>query len=136
MSAQTALVLADGQTTPVNKTFSSRGIKGDTALYLDVSSGVGLGLPKLLISYNQSPGTNGATRVKARISLPVMEVISGADGGYTPVPKVAFEVFGKIEFTLPNRASAQNRKDILAFAKNLLGHTVATETVVNFDPPN
>jgi hypothetical protein len=52
------------------------------------------------------------------------------------VPKVAFNLFGKVEFVVPNRASLQNRKDILAYVKNLLAATVISDTVVDYNPPN
>jgi hypothetical protein len=136
MSAQANLVLNDGQATPVAKTFSARGADLKLAKYTDVSGGIGIGMAQVTLSYVQSNASNGSYKVEARITLPVMETISGSDGGYTPIPKVAFNVFGKVEFVVPNRASLQNRKDILAFAKNLLSHTLMTETVVDYNPPN
>lgn len=136
MSAQANLVLNDGQATPVAKTFSARGADLKLAHWTDISGGIGIGMAKITLGNVQAISGNGSYKVEARITLPVMETISGSDGGYTPIPKVAFNVFAKCEFVVPNRASLQNRKDILAFAKNLLAHTVMTETVVDYNPPN
>lgn len=106
------------------------------AFWTDVSGGIGIGMGKITLSNVQTTGPNASYKVEARITIPVMETISGDAGGYTPVPKVAFNLFAKTEIVVPNRASLQNRKDILAYAKNLLAHAMMTSTVVDFDPPN
>jgi hypothetical protein len=106
------------------------------ARWTDTSAGIGIGMGVVTLSYDQANTGNGAYRVEARVTIPVMETISGSDGGYTPQPKVAFNLFAKVEFVVPNRASLQNRKDILAYAKNLLAATVMSDTVVDFNPPN
>lgn len=136
MSTQANLVLADGQSTPVNHTFSARGADLNLAVWKDISGGIGLGVPSITLSYKETDGTNGAWRCEARFVLPVMEVISGSDGGYTPVPKVAYKMFGKMEFIAPSRSTVQNRKDLKAYMANFLAATVASETLVDFNPPN
>lgn len=136
MSVQANLVLNDGQSTPVAKTFSARGADMKSALWTDVSSGLRIGNPLITILNSESTGSNGAYRVVMRVKLPVLEVVSGDAGGYQAVPKVAFEMFGKVELTSPNRASLQNRKDLFAFVKNLMGASVGYETFVDFDPAN
>jgi len=136
MSQQTSLVLNDGQTTPVAKTFSARGADMSLATWKDISSGIAIGNPVITLSNKDSEGNNGVYRVEARVTLPVLEVISGDAQGYTASPKIAYKMFGKVELVSPNRATLQNRKDLLAFVKNLLAHAVMTETSVNFDPPN
>jgi hypothetical protein len=136
MSAQGNLSLNDGQATPVAHTFSARGADMKLALWTDVSGGIGIGMGKITLSNVQSTNGAAAYRVEARVTIPVMEVISGSDGGYTPVPKVAFSMFGKIEFVCPNRSSLQNRKDILAYVKNLAANAVMSDTVETFNPPN
>lgn len=135
MAAQADLVLADGQTTPVNKTFSKRGADLKIAHWRDISSGVNVGMPYITASMKESNGSEGKVVVDMRVALPVTEVISGSDGGYTPQPKVAFTNWFVGSFTLPNRSSLQNRKDILAFAKNLLANSVVSDFVHNFDRP-
>lgn len=136
MSNQANITINDGQATPVAHTFQARGADMKMALWTDVSAGIGIGMPKLTLAYTQANNSNGTYKVEGRILVPQMETISGADGGYTPVPKVAFNCFAKIEFVVPNRASLQNRKDILAYVKNWLANAVWTETVVDYNPPN
>lgn len=134
MSAQTALVLNDGQSTPVAKTFSQRGADMHLAVWKDISSGISIGFPSVTISNKERAGSSGAYRVEARVAVPVLETISGDAGGYTPSPKVAYTMFGKVELVSPNRATVQNRKDLKAFTANLLVSTLMTETFVDYNP--
>lgn len=136
MSAQANVVINDGQAAPVAHTFSARGADMKLALWTDTSGGIGIGMGKITLSYVQQPASNGSYKVEARVTIPVMETISGSDGGYTPVPKVAFNLFSKIEFVVPNRASLQNRKDLLAYTKNLLAQAVMSDTIHDYNPPN
>lgn len=136
MSVQTNLVLNDGQSTPVAKTFSARGADMALAMWKDISGGVPIGFPTITLKNTESKGSNGAYRVEARITIPVLEVISGDAGGYLAVPKVAYNMFAKVELVSPSRASLQNRKDLKAFTANLLGHATLTETFVDYNPPN
>jgi hypothetical protein len=136
MTTQTSVVLNDGQSTPVAKTFLARGADLRLATWKDTSSGISIGMPTITLSNKDSDGNNGAFRVEVRIKVPVLETISGDAGGYTPSPKVAYNMFFKGEFVCPSRATLQNRKDLVAFAKGLLAHAVLSETVVDFDPPN
>jgi len=135
MSAQANIVINDGQAAPVAHTFAPRGATLDLAKWNDVSGGIGIGMPAISISNTHTgKGSDSVYRVDVRVTVPVMEVISGSDGGYTPVPKVAFSDFCKIEFAIPDRATLQNRKDILAYVKNLMAHAVMSDTVVDLNP--
>lgn len=131
MAAQGNLVLADGQTTPVNKTFSANGVKNGVAFYADKSSGIAIGFPTITISVKEFASKN---EVEKRIALPTLEVISGSDGGYTPAPKVAYTTWSVEKFTLPTRCTTQNRKDVRAFSKNLNADTAMVNAVENLEP--
>lgn len=121
MAAQANLTLNDGQASPVPQTFSARGVKVNTALYRNVSSGIAIGQPQLTLSVEE---TKVATKVTTIILLPTLEVISGADGGYTPVPKVAYSHYSKCEDVMPNRGTLAERKNLRAFRANLGDHAV------------
>lgn len=136
MSAQTNLVLNDGQSTPVATTFSARGADMSLAAWKNITSGISIGFPAITISNRESKGSNGTYRVEARVTIPILEVISGDAGGYTPSPKVAYTMLGKVELISPNRATVQNRKDLRAFVSNLVANALMTETFVDFNPAN
>lgn len=136
MASQTDLVLNDGQTTPVARTFSARGASMDLSKWIDISGGINIGMPMITLS-NVTSGKNNdaAWRNEWRVVLPVLETVSGSDGGYTPQPKVAYNMFAKVELVAPNRSLLQSRKDLLAYVKNLLGTTVATGAFTTMDVP-
>lgn len=136
MSVQANIVINDGQSTPVAKTFLPRGADMALAKYVDTSGGISIGMPTLTIGNKVTEGANGTYRTEARLTLPILEVISGDAGGYTPAPKVAYKMFAKVELIAPNRSTLQNRKDLRALVANLLDHATISETFVDFNPPN
>jgi len=140
MSAQADIVINDDAATPVAHTFSKRGATMDLAVYKDLSSGMDIGIPVITQSLKKTgKGDTAVNKVDVRIFVPVLETISGSDGGYTPSPKVAYQLANKMEFWSPVRSSLQNRKDLFAYAKNLLaissGSNSVYQAVVNFDIP-
>lgn len=132
MAAIANLVLADGQATPVNKTFVPMDANSGLATWTERSGGISIGMPVSTLSVTMGAEVN---KVKAKVSVPVLEVISGSDGGYTPSPKVAYTVSGVVEFSFPNRATLQNRKDVRAFVRNLLADAVIQKAVEEFERP-
>lgn len=126
------IVLADGQATPANKTFVPADCTSQLASWTDRSSGINIGFPEVTLSLSKG---STSSKVFAKVSLPVMEVVSGSDGGYTPSPKVAYTVIGKVELNLPARSTLQNRKDIQAFIKNLMSQAIITKAVEEFERP-
>jgi hypothetical protein len=136
MSAQGTLALADGQASPVTKSFTANGSfaqpsGGQLATWRDASSGIAIGFPTITLMVRQS---SAKTDVDKRIMLPTLETISGSDGGYTPAPKVAYTVMSREQFVLPARSVTQNRKDILAFSKNMNADAVMQNAVWNLEP--
>ena len=135
MAAQADLVLANGEASPVNKTFSVRGSAvqpdgGVMATWKDITSGIQIGMPTVMLKVRESASK---TDVEKRILKPTLEVVSGSDGGYTPSPKVAYTLFSKEQFTLPARSTTAERKDLLAFSKNLNSHAVMQNAVWNLE---
>jgi hypothetical protein len=136
MAAQGTLALADGQAAPVTKNFTANGTKPETsggtiANWMDKSSGIAIGMPVITLMLRMSAAKTDVTK---RIVLPTLETISGSDGGYTPSPKVAYSVFSNEQFVLPARSVLQNRKDVLAFSKNMNADAVMQNAVWNLEP--
>lgn len=136
MADQTDLVINDGQATPVAKTFSVRGADMSLAIWKDISGGIAIGTPTVTLSNKDSESQTGSYKTELRITVPVLETISGDAGGYAAVPKVAYKMFGKVELVAPNRATLQNRKDIFAFVANALANAQIKGSFVDFNPPN
>jgi hypothetical protein len=137
MAAQSNLSLADGQAAPVTQTFYAGGVKPDQSGAMVAkygtreTSGIGIASRTVTIGFRESASK---TEIDKRITLPSLEVISGSDGGYTPKPKVAFNLFSREQFVLPTRASLAERKDLLAFSKNLNADAVMQNAVWNLEP--
>lgn len=120
MPAFADIVINDGATTPVAKTFSVKKTVGTLSMWEERSSGIPVAYTKL---QSETKDSDTVRRVKLAIALPVLETVSGVNAqGYTPAASVAFTVRANVEYILPQRCSLQNRKDINAFIKNALAH--------------
>lgn len=135
MAAQANIVINDGKVAPLAHTFVARGASSKLAEYKETASGISIGMPKLTMALKETNGDSGKSVVEGRLSVPVMEVISGADGGYTPSPKVAYTMWGVFSFTLPNRSTLADRKDILALVKNAMANAAVTSLVQDLERP-
>lgn len=135
MAAQANFAINDGKATPVSHTFVARGATDKVATWKETAGGIPIGFPIVTLSVKETAGNEGKSTVDYRFSLPVMEVISGADGGYTPSPKVAYTLWGTGTFILPNRSTIAERKDLLALVKNLLAQSIVTSAVQDTERP-
>lgn len=135
MAAQANIVINDGKATPLAHTFVARGASPKLAEWKETATGISIGMPMFTMAVKETSGDSGKTIVEGRLSLPVMEVISGADGGYTPSPKVAYTLWAITSFTLPNRSTLADRKDVLALLKNALANAAFTSAVQDLERP-
>lgn len=146
MPALAPIVINDGQATPVAHTFNPAGPDESGTSYLyDRSGGIAIGFPEVSISLRppvRARNGKGSTlrsnervyRAVLAIRVPTMDITSPSTGtGIQPAPSKAYDTVVKIEFILPERTTTQNRKDILAYAKNLLGHAIAVSIVQDLE---
>lgn len=140
MPAIAAFTINDGATTPVAHTFDPTDIKNGVAVYHDRSGGIAIGFPEASISSKlpaptKSGQSSNATRMirqRFAIKFPVLEVTSPSTGsGIQPAPTKSYELQAITEFLTPERATLQNKKDILALHKNFLATSVVTAVVQN-----
>ncbi len=131
------IVIADGQTTPVNHTFSPVGINADmVAMWDDRSPGYAIGYNNLSVSLRKPSNGGGARNYKAQLKLvlPTLEVTSPSTStGIQPAPTKAYDCMVNVEFVLPERSSVQNRKDLLTLLKNALAHATVTSVVQDLE---
>lgn len=143
MPALASITINDGQATPVAHTFNPSGPDRNGASHLfDRSGGIAIGFPEILLSLTtpaparsgQESTSNRLYRASFRITVPVLEVTSPQTGtGIQPAPTKGYDMTFKGEFILPERSTLQNRKDILAYAKNLLAHAFSTSLVQDLE---
>lgn len=139
MPALASLTINDGQATPVAHTFTPASRKDGIQSYLDQSGGVALGFPKITTQLAEPRGSHKQSsadrKYKCRVSIkvPVMETLGTSDNGLTPPPTRAYESDVHIDFVIPERADLAHRKDILAYAKNLLSDAMVTSLVQDLE---
>jgi hypothetical protein len=143
MATLASITLNDGQATPVAHTFTPLGPVGPdgTAILLDKSGGIAIGYNKLQFSLRapinkvgagQASGANRVYRARFKIDVPTMESTSAATGtGIPPAPTVAYVHAFDGTFTLPERGTAAERKNLRAYVRNFLADAVAQALVEN-----
>ena len=111
----------------VDQTFAPRGIVNGVAS-LAKSTGVPIG--DLRITASRSRTQTGREKVTFKLQLPVVQdvTVSGISK-----PTAVRTAFCDIAFTVDSTSNTPERQDLLAFAKNLLGSTLASTTVVDLE---
>lgn len=135
MSAIASLTLADGQGTPVNHTFAPVGIDANlVAKWVDRSGGIALGFPQVSFSLREPSKTSRNYRLTAKVILPVLEVTSPSTStGIQPAPTLAYSLLANVDIVLPERSTAAQRADLLAYMKNYLANAVITNAINSFE---
>lgn len=135
MPALGNVVINDGATTPVAHTFSPVGIDGNAANFADRSGGIPVGYGKLTIALREpTNGGNGVYKASVKILIPTLEQTSPSTAtGIQPAPTVAYTTTAHLDILMPARSSLQNRKDILAYVKNVLANATLVSVVENLE---
>lgn len=124
------LVINNGASTPVAKTFEaqiSQNGETEAARWFERTAGVYAGFLKYSLLVRRGNGTNGSTKVVGTLQLPKMQTVNG-------VTSVQHTSLAKIEFTIPDTATLDDRKDLLAFLKNSLSATDIADAVLQLKP--
>lgn len=134
MTAFADLTLNDGLATPVAHTFKARRIDGIVAKYQDISGGISIGFPTILVSSREPVNGNDNFKVVTKVNLPVLETISGSSyAGVVAAPQLAYTLAYSAEWILPGRSTLAARKDLLAYVKNLMASAVVTALIQDQD---
>lgn len=124
------IVINDGQATPVAHTFGPGPLVGTEAVFLDRSGGISIGYPKVIINAAQPSKTSRLYKTRVKLVVPVLEVVNASTyNGITPAPTKAYDLTFDGTFFCPERATLADRKNLLAYVKNLLAHATLTAVV-------
>lgn len=130
MPALANIVIADGQPTPVNRTFAPLMVdKSGVAWHENRVSGVQIGYDQLTIGLRRATSTVTNNKLSVKLVLPTLEVTSpSTSSGIQPAPTLAYAATAFVEFVLPSRSTSQNRKDLVTLLRNALvaGGVIAT----------
>lgn len=135
MSAIANIAILDGQGTPATHTFYP--VQSDPiALYrenLPALALIGQGTASLEI---RSKVHDSLQRIRVVLALPALETATGANAnGYTAAPRVAYTNTATVDFILPARSTAAQRKDLRVLLSNLLLDAQVIDTVDNLNRP-
>lgn len=121
------LIIKNGATTPVDKTFEaqiSQNGETEAARWFERTAGVYAGFLKYSLLVRRGNGTNRSTKVVINLQQPKLDV----DG------VLKHTSLAKVEFTIPDTATLDERKDLLAFVKNALSATDFVSAVHDLKP--
>lgn len=113
------LTLADGQTTPVNKTFSVGTLSEGLGQYFERTAGQIQAQPTVSLKVATSNRTTGVNRVTAKGAVPFVDPLTGV------VSPARFN----IEFLVPNTVPQSVRDDIHGYAVSLIANAVVKDAV-------
>lgn len=135
MSQQANIVLANGEGTPVNKTFAPKGALRspsgkDVALWREQSAVNAEGY-YVLSEQHSDPNGNRIEKFRYVIEIPTLETVGTNDAGITPAPSVAYKTTAVIEVWMSTRASAAELSDIVAFVKNFTATSYFSDAIKN-----
>lgn len=132
MSAIQTIVLADGQATPANHSFTPvrPQVGDDFAQWRNVEGDTLTGGRQLSLRVRQN---SSGYIVEGQVKDPVLSLIP--DNCCTPsnVPQVAYTDIFDFKFRIPASANIANRKDILAYAKNFMNNATVKAAVENIE---
>nr|QTH80065.1 MAG: capsid protein [Ulae virus] len=135
MGQITPIVLKDGKATPIAHTFGVQSPQTDPtkpATWYESNSGSPLGYYQVTASVKFVPA--GISKVRFKISLPVLATTDSNCCKDSNTPVVSYTQIADLSFSIPTNATLDNRKDLLAFATNLLQTTMANDAVVQLQP--
>jgi len=127
VSEATNLTVNDGASTPVEVTFTPEMVSGGNATFRDGRLGVSNLMPRISNGTSLSSTSRPTNRVTHRVSLPVTKTVDGQD-------VLDFVLRAEATFVLPERATTQNRKDLLAYFVNSLNEDLIKATVIDVSP--
>jgi len=84
----------------------------------------------------KAPAAKGSRnyRIVAKVTVPTLEQTSPSTStGIQPAPSVAYNLIGNVEFVIPERSTLAQRKDLLAYVKNLMANAVVTAAGQDFE---
>lgn len=124
MSLISSIVLADGQSTPVNHTFNVQQMEPDGSILLENrAGGIPLGFERLNLHARRRGASQGGLDSKyvLTMALPSLEVTSPSTStGIQPVPTLAFTDLVECKFMSSARSNSVNRKNLVVMLRALL----------------
>lgn len=135
MAIRANVTLTDAAGTPVNHVFKPAQSGNDgLIIWRDSNEAIFAGQAVLSVSQRLASRNSKATKVAWKLVTPVLEQTSPSTStGIQPAPTVAYSPIATIEFVIPDRASLQERKDLLAMIRDLCAEAIVTSQVQDIE---
>lgn len=126
------ITLADGKSSPANHIFNpTLPQKGsEPALWTNAETDTMVGNRKVTLRVLEKANKFD---VEARVQDPVLSAIPTTCCEPGNIPAIAYTDVVSISFSIAKSSTEANRKDILAYAKNLLGTAVMADAVTKLE---
>ena len=127
MAQATAIILNDGQATPVAVTFNPESVTPGLSVFADRATGISQAFRRLKISNAFVGGKSKVNRAKLSFEIPVTTIANG-------VTMTAYTLRANLDVILPDGATDAQRKDLYAFIRNGLANALITGAMRDLDP--
>lgn len=111
MPSVSNLTVNDGEATPVAVTFHPESIGNGNATFRDDRQGQSILMPRIIVNLSLASANRPSNRVVYRVNYPVKRTVDGAD-------VLDYTCRSETNFILPDRATTQDRQNLLAFHVN------------------
>lgn len=125
-SITAALSINNGALSPEAKTFSIAEKNPAQTLFEERTTGIQSQFTLLRVRGQKPSGARKSSRVEFKVSLPIIHTVDGVD-------VVVDTAVALCSFTMPDRMTGNERRDLHAFLVNSLTHTDLQKTVQDLD---
>lgn len=130
MAVRGNITLTDAAGSPVARVYYPVKLVNDVLSWLDRTQAVLLGQNKLTCLQRLADKNIQATKVSWKLEQPSLAQTSGSTSdGFVAAPKVAYTCLFSMDFVLPAASTLQERKDLLAMARDLIDEAIVTNQV-------
>jgi hypothetical protein len=135
MAQRANITLTDATpVTPVNRVYSPTQSSDGLIRWQDRTQAIFVGQNRLTISQRLADKQARTNKFVFKLETPILEQTSPSTStGIQPAPTVAYTPLATVEFVLPDRATVQERKDLLAQLRDLIGEAIVTNMVHDLD---
>jgi len=127
MAQAAAITINDGQVTPVATTFNPESVTPGLSSFAERSSGIAIGYKRIKVSNVFASGKSTVNKGRVTIEYPVTALVNG-------VTTVAYTLRADVSYVLPDASTTAERKNLHAFVKNALAHSLIQGAMQDLDP--
>lgn len=134
MGIRNDITLNDAATTPVNHIFKPFRTEGDIIMFRDRTQAIYAGQNRLSVSQRVANKNARSNKISWRLETPILAVTSPSTGtGIQPQPTVDHTNLFSMDFVTHENSTLQERKDLLAMARDLIAEAILQLQIVDQD---